>query len=65
MTTPTSEELATARGAAVDANLQAEAIESEARKARRIATAKQKHYENLILQAQGQMTIPGTDHLQN
>ena len=62
MTAPTREELATARGAAVDANLTAEHAESSARRLRRIATAKQKHYEDLLLEANGQLTFPETDH---
>lgn len=55
---PTEEELATARTTAVDASLQADDLEAQARKARRAATAKMKHYEDLLLIAQGQQILP-------
>lgn len=52
------QELVAARHAAVDAALRADELEAEARKARRIAAARMKHYEDLLLIAQGQMTLP-------
>lgn len=55
---PTQEELLAARRAAVDAALRADELEAQARKARRVATARMKHYEDLLLIAQGQMTLP-------
>lgn len=55
---PTREELRAARAVAVDLNLTASAKESEARKARAKADAAQKHYDDLVLIAQGQMTLP-------
>ena len=55
---PTEEDLQAARRAAVDAALRADELEAEARKARRIATARMKHYEDLLLVAQGQLTLP-------
>lgn len=52
------ERLRVARADAVDALLDAERLEAEARKARRRATAKNKHYEDLLLEHGGQMTLP-------
>jgi hypothetical protein len=42
----------------VDAELKAEDLEAQARQARRRAAAKQQHYNDLLLIAQGQMTLP-------
>lgn len=55
---PTDEELQAARTAAVDAALAADEAEEGARKARRLAVAKMKHYESLLMIRQGQMTLP-------
>lgn len=55
---PTKEELQAARRAAVDATLRADELEAEARKARRTATAKMKHYEDLLQIVQGQLQLP-------
>jgi len=52
--TPSEADLQAARSAAVDAALRADDLEHEARQARRIAAAKMKHYEDLVLIAQGQ-----------
>jgi len=57
-TTPTDQQLAEARRAAVDATMEADELEAEARKARRMATAKMKHYEDLLLISQGQLVLP-------
>jgi hypothetical protein len=54
----TTRELTEARRAAVDAALHADELEAQARKARRIATARMKHYEDLVMIHQGQMTLP-------
>ncbi len=51
-------ELREARRQAVDAALEADRLEGEARKARRKATARMKHYEDLVLIAQGQQVLP-------
>jgi hypothetical protein len=37
--------------------MEADRLEASARKARRIANAKTQHYEDLLLEFQGQMTI--------
>lgn len=55
---PTQAELAEARSAAVDAALAADDLEAEARKARRRASARMKHYEDLVLIIQGQDVLP-------
>ena len=46
-----------ARSAAVDAGLEADALEAKARRARRLANSKMQHYESLLLELQGQMTL--------
>lgn len=56
--TETEESLRAARSEATDASLLADELEAKARKARRIATAKMKHYEDMLLVAQGQATLP-------
>lgn len=53
----TEDELRVARSLAVDAGLEAETLEMQARAARRKATSKTKHYEDLLLEYQGQMTL--------
>jgi len=58
MTSDPTEELREARRKAVDAELQADELEAQARQARRHATAAMKHYEDLLLIAQGQQTLP-------
>jgi hypothetical protein len=55
---PSPEDIREARSRAVDAELEAEELEAQARKARRIATARMKHYEDLLLISQGQMQLP-------
>ncbi len=55
---PTRQELEAARHSAVDAALEADELEAQARKARRIATARMKHYDDMLLIYQGQMTLP-------
>jgi len=55
---PLEEELQEARGDAVDALLEAEEREAEARKARRRATSRLRHYEALLLEHGGQLTLP-------
>lgn len=57
-TRPSESDLRAARSAAVDAALRADELEAQARKARRIANAKQKHYDDMLLIAQGQMELP-------
>lgn len=58
---PTEEELREARHVAVEAALEAERLEGLARRARRRATSRMAHYEDLLLIHQGQMTIPMED----
>lgn len=58
---PTEAELLAARREAVDAELEAERLEGLARRARRKATSRMTHYEDLLLIHQGQMTIPMED----
>lgn len=53
-----TDNLGEARSKAVQATLDAEELEKRARRARRRATALQKHYEELLLIAQGQDTLP-------
>lgn len=60
-TPPTDAELSAARREAVDAELEAERLEGLARRARRRAASRMTHYENLLLIAQGQLTIPEDD----
>lgn len=55
MTNPSELELA--RQVANDAKAAADALEGEARQARHWADAKMKHYEDLLLIHQGQMTL--------
>ena len=55
MTNPSELELA--RQVANDAKAAADALEGEARQARRWADSKMKHYEDLLLIHQGQMTL--------
>ncbi len=55
---PSRHDLEKARGEAIDAQLVADDLEAQARKARRRAAAKMKHYEDMLLIAQGQMTLP-------
>ena len=57
MALPTEEELRVARAAAVDADLEAQILEAEARKARRMAAAKMRHYEDMLLVFQGQLEL--------
>lgn len=54
---PTKAEILRARTAAVDATLVAEGLESQARRARRTATSRMKHYEDLVT-ARTQMILP-------
>lgn len=58
MSEVTEQQLLEARASAVDAQLEADELEAAARKARRRATARMKHYEDLLLIHQGQMTLP-------
>lgn len=51
------QQLRTARAKAVDAHLEAEGLEAEARKARRRANSLRKHYEYL-LEHGGQLDLP-------
>ena len=55
---PTADVLQAARRAAIDAALHADELEAQARKARRVATARMKHYEDLVMIHQGQLTLP-------
>ena len=55
---PTNAELTEARTAAVDAAMEADDLEAQARQARRRASARMKHYEDLLLIAQGQQVLP-------
>lgn len=57
MPQPSESDLRMARGAAVDAQLEADRLEASARRARRIANSKTQHYEDLLLIYQGQMTL--------
>lgn len=50
-------ELHSARSRAVDALLEAEDLEAQARRARRQATARLKHYERLLQEHQGQLKL--------
>lgn len=54
----TEGELIDARRAAIDAEFAAEEMEAAARKARRLAASKMRHYESLLLIHQGQMVLP-------
>jgi hypothetical protein len=55
-----NEALKQARTAAVDALLVAEELESTARLARRRAASRLKHYEDMVLEHNGQLTLPMT-----
>lgn len=58
MTKISEADLRQARTVAVDASLEADEIEAQARRARRSATAKMKHYEHMLSIMQGQMELP-------
>jgi hypothetical protein len=50
--------LLAARSVAVDALLDAEDLEDQARRARRVATARLRHYENMVAEYRGQLRLP-------
>ena len=53
----TMQRLAFARGSAVDLLRKAEELEAQARDTRRRARSRLKHYENLLAEFQGQMSV--------
>lgn len=55
--TQESDELKAARSAYVEAQIKAEDLERDARHARRKAAARLRHYESLLLEAQGQLPL--------
>ena len=58
------EELLHARARAQNADRAAARLEAQARKARSRANAAQQHYENLILEYSGQMTIDDLEEVE-
>lgn len=56
-TDPAYERLVQARTSAVDALMQAEDLEMQLRTARRVARSRTKHYERLLAEYHGQLSV--------